>query len=185
MATVPRRPSAHVFDGALFIEFLKVGLSGFGGVLPFARRMLVERRRWLAEQEFNEVLSLSQFLPGPNIVNVSIIIGRRFQGPLGALAATAGADADAARRSCCCSPRCLRAVRADRRGARRLHGVSAAAAGLMLAMGLKMARPIARHAWQIGVALVAFVAIGSRAAAALGARGARAALGGDRWWRRG
>ncbi|MGH8852058.1 MAG: chromate transporter, partial [Casimicrobiaceae bacterium] len=59
----------------LFLGFLIVGVQGFGGVMPFARRMLVEQRRWLGEREFIEVLSLAQFLPGPNIVNVSIIVG--------------------------------------------------------------------------------------------------------------
>jgi len=68
-------PGPRVTTGVLFTEFLKVGLSGFGGVLPFARRMLVEQRRWLSDRDFNEVLTLSQFLPGPNIVNVSIIAG--------------------------------------------------------------------------------------------------------------
>ena len=71
------------------MAFLKIGLSGFGGVLPFARRMLLDQKQWLTELEFNEVLALSQFLPGPNIINVAIIIGRRLQGPAGALAAAA------------------------------------------------------------------------------------------------
>src|SRR5437879_11011738 len=83
-------PSATVGTSELFVGFLKIGLSGFGGVMPFARRMIVEQRRWLSELEFLDVLSLSQFLPGPNIVNVSIIIGRRFQGVTGAAAAYAG-----------------------------------------------------------------------------------------------
>src|SRR4249920_2159002 len=74
----------------LFVGFLKVGMSGFGGVMPFARRMLVEERRWLTEHEFIEVLSLSQFLPGPNIINVSIIVGSRFAGPAGSFAASIG-----------------------------------------------------------------------------------------------
>ena len=54
--------SPHVSIGALFRGFLIVGVSGFGGVMPFAHRMLVERRRWLTEREFTEALSLSQFL---------------------------------------------------------------------------------------------------------------------------
>ena len=58
--------------------------------MPFARRMLVEERRWLTEHEFVEVLSLSQFLPGPNIINVSIIVGSRFAGPAGSFAASLG-----------------------------------------------------------------------------------------------
>src|SRR5438552_10156123 len=83
-------PPATVSTSELFVGFLKIGLSGFGGVLPFARRMLVEQQHWLSELEFLDVLSLSQFLPGPNIVNVSIIIGRRFRGVTGAIAASAG-----------------------------------------------------------------------------------------------
>src|SRR5262249_20314811 len=81
---------ASVGAGELFLGFLKVGLSGFGGVLPFARRMLVEERALLTEREFTELLSLSQFLPGPNVVNLSIIVGNRFHGPLGSLAALFG-----------------------------------------------------------------------------------------------
>ncbi|MEP7084543.1 MAG: chromate transporter [Betaproteobacteria bacterium] len=143
----------------LFAGFLQVGLSGFGGVLPFARRMLVEKRRWLTELEFNEILSLSQFLPGPNIVNVSVIVGRRFQGPLGALAATFGLML---------MPLVIILLLAALYGrfaqidvVRSASGaVSAAAAGLMLAVGVKMARPISRTPWKIGVGLVVFVAIG-------------------------
>src|SRR5579863_2491216 len=76
--------------GALFMAFLGVGLSGFGGVLPFARRMLVEKRAWLSGEAFNETLALCQTLPGPNIVNVSVVVGARFAGPAGALAAVTG-----------------------------------------------------------------------------------------------
>jgi chromate transporter len=143
---------------ALFIGFLKVGLSGFGGVMPFARRMIVEQRRWLNEREFLDVLSLSQFLPGPNIVNVSIIIGRRFQGVAGATAACGGlmlmplvivlalatlyaqyAQIDAVRGAC--------------------SGVSASASGLIVATALKLARPIKGSIWQVGVCVVVFTGI--------------------------
>lgn len=151
--------SPHVTTRELFVGFLKVGLSGFGGVLPFARRMLVEKRQWLTEQEFNEVLSLSQFLPGPNIVNVSIIVGRRFQGPIGALAATLGLML---------MPLIIILLLAALygqfaqieavRGA--ANAVSAAAAGLMLAVGFKMARPIRKTPWQVGIGVLAFAAIG-------------------------
>ncbi|HEY5329324.1 MAG TPA: chromate transporter, partial [Acidobacteriaceae bacterium] len=57
---------------ALFLGFLTTGVCGFGGVLPWARRSLVERRRWLTAAEFTEVLSLCQFLPGGNVVNLSV-----------------------------------------------------------------------------------------------------------------
>jgi chromate transporter len=152
-------PSPQVSVGALFIGFLKIGLSGFGGVLPFARRMLVDQRHWLTEEEFVGVLSLSQFLPGPNIVNVSIMVGRRFQGSVGAIAATVGLML---------MPLIivllLAAVYAQYaqigavRGAST--GVSAAASGLVIAVALKIARPIRRTRWQIGIAAAAFVAIG-------------------------
>ncbi|HTS21851.1 MAG TPA: chromate transporter [Casimicrobiaceae bacterium] len=142
----------------LFFGFLKVGLSGFGGVMPFARRMIVEERRWLSEGEFLDVLSMSQFLPGPNIVNVSVIIGRRFQGAAGSLAAASGlllmplvivlvlasVYAEYAQ---------VPAVR------NALAGMSAAASGLILATALKLARPIRDAVWQLAVCAVVFVAI--------------------------
>ncbi len=65
--------------------FLKIGLSGFGGVLPFARRALVEKNHWLTEAEFAEYLSLGQSLPGPNIVNLILMLGYRDHGVRGAL----------------------------------------------------------------------------------------------------
>lgn len=76
--------------GELFRGFSSVGLSGFGGVLPFARRMLVEERRWLSPEEFNSLLGLCQFLPGPNVINLSVAVGARYQGVLGSMVAVAG-----------------------------------------------------------------------------------------------
>src|SRR5690348_941252 len=80
----------QVTPAALFFCFLEMGLSGFGGVLPWARRGLVEKRRWLTEQDFAEVLSLAQFLPGPNVANIAIYVGNRFAGWRGSLAAFCG-----------------------------------------------------------------------------------------------
>jgi chromate transporter len=74
----------------LFIGFLEVTLSGFGGVLAWAHRTLVERRRWLSEAEFTELLGLSQILPGGNIVNVAIFVGARFHGLRGVYVALSG-----------------------------------------------------------------------------------------------
>src|SRR5215831_10860417 len=76
--------------GGLFNGFLLLGLTGFGGVLPLARHMVVEKRRWLTGVEFNELLSLCQFLPGGNIINLSVAIGLHFRGIAGAVAAIAG-----------------------------------------------------------------------------------------------
>ncbi len=75
---------------ALFTAFLLMGLNSFGGVLPWAHRMLVEQRGWLTHEEFAETLSLGQILPGPNIVNVSIMVGARFHGIGGAIFAFSG-----------------------------------------------------------------------------------------------
>jgi len=122
----------------LFLRFTQVGVSGFGGVMPWARRMLVEERRWLSDEEFSEALSLCQILPGPNIVNMAVCVGTRFRGARGAMAALAGL---------LCAPFGvilvlgalftqygeLPAVSAA------FRGISAAAAGLIVAMGLKMA----------------------------------------------
>lgn len=74
----------------LFIGFCKIGLSGFGGVLPWARRTVVEQERWLDAKEFNAMLGICQITPGPNIVNLAVCIGSRFAGFSGALAAVLG-----------------------------------------------------------------------------------------------
>jgi chromate transporter len=83
-------PLARVSRAQLFTSFLKMGLLGFGGVLPWARRVLVDERRWLDDREFAELIGLCQVLPGPNVVNLSVIIGARAQGPIGSLIAVTG-----------------------------------------------------------------------------------------------
>ncbi|MGY3443986.1 chromate transporter [Bradyrhizobium sp. USDA 4473] len=60
----------------LFLAFAKMSLAGFGGVLVWARRSIVEQRRWMTAEEFNETLALCHFLPGPNIVNLSVVFRR-------------------------------------------------------------------------------------------------------------
>lgn len=82
----PARPDLW----ALFSGFSAVGLSGFGGVLPFARRMLVEEKRWLSAEEFNTLLGLCQFLPGPNVINLAVVVGKRYHGLAGAIVAPLG-----------------------------------------------------------------------------------------------
>jgi chromate transporter len=151
-------PQPAVGISALFFGFLKIGVSGFGGVMPFARRMIVDERRWLSELEFLDVLSLSQFLPGPNIVNVSIIIGRRFRGVTGSLAACTGLLLMPLAIVLTLATLYAQVAQIEAvRGA--LGGVSASASGLILATALKLARPLRQHAWQIGICIVAFVGI--------------------------
>ena len=82
--------SAKPTLGEVFGAFFMIGLTGFGGVLPWARRMLVERRGWLTDREFSEVLPLAQLLPGPNVSNIATIIGRKYHGALGAVTGVCG-----------------------------------------------------------------------------------------------
>src|SRR3978361_1902173 len=82
------RPAPTLFD--LFAGFFLVGVFGFGGVLPWARRMIVEQRKWLTATEFTEMLGLCGFLPGGNIMNVTIALGSRFHGIPGALSCFLG-----------------------------------------------------------------------------------------------
>ena len=88
--TLPQPLQQPASPAALFWAFNRLALQGFGGVLPVAQRELVERLRWLSREQFLELLSLSQVLPGPNIVNLGLIFGDRFFGWRGGLAAVAG-----------------------------------------------------------------------------------------------
>jgi chromate transporter len=74
----------------VFLAFNGLALQGFGGVLAVTQRELVERRRWLSRVEFLELLSAAQLLPGPNVVNLALMLGDRFFGLRGALSALAG-----------------------------------------------------------------------------------------------
>src|SRR5215472_10252852 len=75
---------------ALFTAFARMSLAGFGGVLVFARHAIVDQHRWMTAEEFNETFALCHFLPGPNIVNLSVVFGSRFGGIAGGLAAFTG-----------------------------------------------------------------------------------------------
>src|SRR3569623_1559314 len=75
---------------ALFLAFAKMSLAGFGGVLVFARRAIVDQRRWMTAEAFNETFALCHFLPGPNIVNLSMVFGSRLRGIAGGVAAFTG-----------------------------------------------------------------------------------------------
>jgi chromate transporter len=74
----------------LFLAFAKMSLAGFGGVLVWARRAIVEQHRWMTPDEFNETFALCHFLPGPNIVNLSVVFGSKFRGLPGSIAAFFG-----------------------------------------------------------------------------------------------
>lgn len=86
----PLAPARPASPGALFTAFTALALKGFGGVLPVAQRTLVDDRRWLTREQFLELLSISQVLPGPNIINMALIFGDRCHGWRGAAAALSG-----------------------------------------------------------------------------------------------
>ncbi len=143
-ASPPLKPASAVPTHAeLFLAFFQITLSGFGGTLPWTRRMFVEKKKWMTAQEFNDSYALCQFLPGPNIVNLTMIFGARMRGATGALACwsgflllpfvlmvTVGA---------------LYARYGDIAALHRiLTGIIAAAAGLLIATVAKMAVPLLR-----------------------------------------
>jgi chromate transporter len=82
-----RKSAGHVALAALFIAFLKISLYGFGGGLVWARRIAVEQRGWLSEDEFADIVSLCQFMPGPNVVGIAVCVGAKLRGLIGSIAA--------------------------------------------------------------------------------------------------
>lgn len=134
----------HPNNQELFMGFMKLGLMGFGGVLPLAHRMIVDDRKWLSIEEFTHLLGVCQLLPGGNIINMSVAIGYQFQGIKGAISAVVGLIS---------APTLIvimlyelyaqfQSIPAVKH---MLEGLAAAAAGLLFAMGLKMLRPIMKR----------------------------------------
>ncbi|MFT4195846.1 chromate transporter [Ottowia sp.] len=122
----------------LFWSFTWLALQGFGGVLAVVQRELVEKKRWLTREQFIEDWAVAQIMPGPNVVNLSMMIGDRHFGLRGALAALAGMLALPTVLVLVLAA--LFATVADSELARRaLRGMGAVAAGLVLATGLKLA----------------------------------------------
>lgn len=144
---------------ALFLTFSRISLSSFGGALFWARRGLVEQQRWLTEREFVDLLTLGQLLPGPNVLNLTVMVGYRFSGWTGAAAAVAGY----------LGWPCLvvigMGVLYQQYGGlllvqRALAGMSIVAAGLLLATVIKLSLVLPRH-WRPWLfAVMAFVGVG-------------------------
>ena len=155
---VAARPSLS----ALFIAFATIALCGFGGVLAWSRRMMVEERRWLTPEQFNETYALCSMLPGGNILNFSVILGARFRGVPGALVAIAGLLGPPMLLIMIIGT--IYAHYGEMPALRRmLTGIASAAAGLMMATVAKMARPLFVNRRSMAVPLVAiatFAAIG-------------------------
>ncbi|UGY16448.1 chromate transporter [Bradyrhizobium septentrionale] len=162
-APAPSTPSPPHQPGLLelFLAFAKMSLAGFGGVLVWARRSIVEHHRWMTAEEFNETFALCHFLPGPNIVNLSVVFGARFRGVAGGLAAFAGLVGPPMVIATVLAALYARYGDIDVLG-RTLAGVACAAVGLLFAVVLKMMMPLLQRRDVTGLVILAavFVAIG-------------------------
>jgi chromate transporter len=142
----------------LFGAFFVLGVTGFGGVLPMTQRLVVERRQWLTANEFSDLLALCQFLPGGNVLNLSVAIGSQFRGAAGAAASILGLLA-----APCAIVISLGAIygrfQHEPHVRHLFAGMSAAAAALLLATAVKLARPLAARKTAIGVAALCFVGV--------------------------
>jgi chromate transporter len=145
----------------LFFAFAKMSLMGFGGVMVWARRAIVEQHKWMTAEQFNETFALCHFLPGPNIVNLSVVFGSKFRGIPGAIAAFLGLVLPPVLIVLCLA--LLYARFGELEWLRRtLAGVVCATAGLFFATVIKMLQPIVRQRslTALGVVATVFAAIG-------------------------
>jgi chromate transporter len=143
----------------LFMGFLAIGARSFGGVLPWAHRTMVEERRWLTPADFAETIGLCQFLPGPNIGNASIVLGKRWFGVIGSIVAFLGLMAlpfiwvmalGALYLEWAYDPT-VRAV---------VTGVGATGAGFFIGTALKLGRALVRRPSALVLAASCFLAVG-------------------------
>jgi chromate transporter len=143
----------------LFLGFLSIGARSFGGVMPLAYRVMVEERHWISTTDFTETIGLCQFLPGPNVGNVSVVLGKRWFGWRGSVLAFLGLIAVpfvwvlafAVFYSDYASIPIVRSI---------VTGVGAAGAGLFIGTGVKIGRPIAGRFGVWVVATGCFLAVG-------------------------
>lgn len=157
----PARPRPSSLTD-LFVSFTLLALQGFGGVVAIVQRELVDRKQWLTNDEFLEDWAVAQVLPGPNVVNLSMMIGGRYFGLAGALAALAGMLA---------LPLVLvlllvmlHAQFADHPGvAGALRGMAAVSAGMIGAAGLRLSTALTRHAmplaWCLAICAAGFAMV--------------------------
>lgn len=138
---IPLEQEIHPSNKELFTGFMKLGLMGFGGVLPLAHRMIVEDRKWLTTEDFTHLLGVCQILPGGNIINMAVAIGYEFHGVKGAISSVIGLIF---------APTIIVILLYELYAQfqniptikHMIEGLAAAAAGLLFAMSLKMLKPI-------------------------------------------
>jgi chromate transporter len=146
---------------ALFAAFARISLAGFGGVLVWARRGIVDQHRWMTADEFNETYALCHFLPGPNVVNLSVVFGSRFRGIAGGIAAFAGLLGPPVVVVTILAA--LYARYGEIEALRRiLAGVSCAAVGLLISAVFRMMMPLIKRRDLVALIMLAavFTAIG-------------------------
>src|SRR6478672_3252820 len=146
---------------ALFVAFAKMSLAGFGGVLVWARRAIVDQHRWMTADEFNETYALCHFLPGPNVVNLSVVFGSRFRGVPGGIAAFTGLIGPPVIVVTILAALYARYGEID--ALRRiLAGVSCAAVGLLISAVFRMMMPLIKRRDLVALVMLAlvFTAIG-------------------------
>ena len=154
MQVTPPRTLLELFTG-----FLAIGARSFGGVLPWAHRTMVEERKWITQADFAETIGLCQFLPGPNIGNASIVLGKRWFGVTGSVVAFLGLMAlpfiwvmalGVLYLEWASHP-VVRAV---------VTGVGATGAGLFMATAIKLGRALVRKPAAVALMAGCFLAIG-------------------------
>ena len=153
-----QEPLAPPTVAEIFVGFLTLGLTAFGGALPLAHLEIVERRKWLNSDEFIDLLGLCQFLPGGNVLNLSVAIGMKFRGVPGALAGLLGLIG---------GPSLIviglgvlyQRTHQDPHIRHLFAGLAAAAAGLLVSMAIKVVWPLRYKLSMAAVAALAFFAI--------------------------
>ena len=141
--------------GSIFLAFSKIGLCGFGGVAAWAHRVLVDERGWYTDKQYADLLSIGSVLPGPNVCNISIMVGEQFHGALGSATALTGLLAGpllillglAMLYELYGNLPLVQAV---------IGGVTAAAAGLVIGTAIKLARRLRPSFGNLLVGLLAF-----------------------------
>lgn len=150
------RPSGTL---EIFLAFVAIAGSGYGGTLAWCHRVIVERKRWLTHEEFAEMFSVGQILPGPNVCNFAAMLGYRYTGYPGAVAAVTGIVA---------LPLVLMIVLGALYSAyggvswveKALHGMAMVSAGLVVGTGIKLTRALGKRRVAWTFAMLAFVATG-------------------------
>ena len=153
---IPIEHITHPNNRELFSGFMKLGLMGFGGVLPLAHQLVVEDRKWLDEDSFTNLLGVCQLLPGGNIINMAVAIGHQFQGTKGAISAVFGLIF---------APTIIVILLYELYSQfqtillikHMIEGLAAAAAGLLFAMGLKMLRPLFKNPLTLVSIILTFI----------------------------